>query len=60
MATDERDEKALKPEEPAESRKPWEPMKVTKEGQTSELIQQGTKTSVSADPGDVFKPPGQG
>lgn len=47
----------------SDRKQPWEPMKVRHAGDVAEVINntggQG-KTSVSADPGDIHKPPGQG
>lgn len=37
----------------------WEPMEIRFEGDSSELIQSGTKSGIGGDPGDGFKPPGQ-
>lgn len=49
--------------EMTQARKVWEPMRLTYVGDVGEIIQnaggQG-KTSVSADSGDIHKPPGQG
>ena len=46
-----------------EQKAPWEPMKLTREGDVAEIIRNagGTgKTSTNADSGDPHKPPGQG
>lgn len=46
---------------PGSSKKRWQPMKLTHVGEAKDVVQQGGgKTSPNpADPGEVFKPPGQ-
>jgi len=56
----EKDE-ASKPAESDHSKKRWQPMKVTHVGEAKDVVRSGGgKTSPHpADPGEVFKPPGQ-
>ena len=46
-----------------QDKKKWEPMKLTYAGDVGDIIKnlggQG-KSGAGADPGDIFKPPGQG
>ena len=41
-----------------QSKRPWEPPRLAYEGSTGELIQQGSKSGVTGDPGDTFKESG--
>ena len=44
-------------------KRPWEPMKLTHAGDVAEVMKNDggqAKSNVAADPGDIFKPPGQG
>jgi len=47
--------------ETTHSKKGWQPMRLTHVGEAKDVVQQGGgKTSPNpADPGEVFKPPGQ-
>jgi len=55
------DNEALKPAESSGSKKHWQPMKLTHVGEAKDVVRSGGgKTSPNpADPGEVFKPPGQ-
>jgi hypothetical protein len=57
------DQYASEGTDPAESKKPWEPMRLTYTGEAKDVVQfpGGGKLSTSpADPGDPKKPHGQG
>ena len=54
-------DEALKPAKSDRSKKRWQPMKVTHVGEAKDVVRTGGgKNSPNpADPGEVFKPPGQ-
>jgi len=53
-------DEASKPAESDRARKRWQPMKLTHVGEAKDVVRSGGgKTSPNpADPGEVFKPPG--
>ena len=56
------DKKNTKPTESQPEKMPWEPMKLTYQGNVGDVLQQGggKLATNSADSGDIYKPKGQG